>query len=35
MEQAWDFICSKAKIPIKYFKLEVEQPDVIKSIAKS
>jgi DNA polymerase-1 len=35
MEQAWDFICSKSKLPIKYFKLEVEQPDVIKSIAKS
>jgi DNA polymerase-1 len=35
MEQAWNFICSKAKIPIKYFKLEVEQPDVIKSIAKA
>jgi len=35
MEQAWDFICSKAKIPIKYFKLEVELPDVIKSIAKA
>ncbi|MBX0312772.1 MAG: hypothetical protein JHC31_13565, partial [Sulfurihydrogenibium sp.] len=35
MENAWDFICSKAKIPIKYFKLEVEQPEVLKSIAKS
>jgi DNA polymerase-1 len=35
MEQAWDFICSKAKFHIKYFKLEVEQPDVIKSIAKA
>jgi DNA polymerase-1 len=35
MENAWDFICSKAKIPIKYFKLEVDVPDVIKSIAKS
>jgi len=34
MEQAWDLLCNKAKIPIKYFKLEVEQPDVIKSIAK-
>jgi len=34
MEQAWDLLCDKAKIPIKYFKLEVEQPDVIKSIAK-
>jgi DNA polymerase I - 3'-5' exonuclease and polymerase domains len=35
MEQAWDMICSKAKIPIAYFKLEVEQPEVLKSIAKS
>jgi DNA polymerase-1 len=35
MEQAWDTICSKAKIPIKYFKLEVEQPEILTSIAKS
>jgi DNA polymerase-1 len=35
MENAWDFICSKAKIPIAYFKLEVDNPDIIKSIAKS
>jgi DNA polymerase-1 len=35
MENAWDFICSKAKIPKKYFKLEVDVPDIIKSIAKS
>jgi DNA polymerase I-like protein with 3'-5' exonuclease and polymerase domains len=35
MENAWDFICDKAKIPIKYFKLEVDLPDIIKSIAKS
>jgi DNA polymerase-1 len=35
MEQAWDTICDKAKIPIKYFKLEVEMPEVLNSIAKS
>ncbi|MBX0313253.1 MAG: hypothetical protein JHC31_16070 [Sulfurihydrogenibium sp.] len=35
MENAWDFICDKAKIPISYFKLEVDMPDMIKSIAKS
>jgi DNA polymerase-1 len=35
MEDAWKTICSKAKLDIEYFDLEVEEPEVLKSIAKS
>ncbi|MBX0312925.1 MAG: hypothetical protein JHC31_14375 [Sulfurihydrogenibium sp.] len=35
MEEAWKIICSKAKLDIRYFDLEVEEPEILKSIAKS
>jgi DNA polymerase-1 len=35
MEDAWKIICSKSKLDIEYFDLEVEEADVLKSIAKS
>jgi DNA polymerase-1 len=35
MEEAWKIICSKAKLDIKYFELEVEEPEILKSIAKT
>jgi DNA polymerase-1 len=35
MEDAWKIICSKSKLDIKYFDLEVEEPEILKSIAKS
>jgi DNA polymerase-1 len=35
MEEAWKIICSKAKLDISYFDLEVEEPEILKSIAKS
>jgi DNA polymerase-1 len=35
MEEAWKIICDKSKLDIKYFNLEVEEAEVLKSIAKS
>jgi DNA polymerase I-like protein with 3'-5' exonuclease and polymerase domains len=35
MEDAWKIICDKAKLDIEDFDLEVEEADVLKSIAKS
>ncbi len=34
MENAWDILCNNAKLYIDYFKLEVEQPSVSKTIDK-